>query len=383
MLTFYPLAVDTYTKSEVDTNIAANFTAADRTKLDGIEALADVTDSANVVTAIDGATLTDAGTPAATDQILIKDAGTGALQTADFSEFGGGSGDVATDAIWDAKGDLAGGTGADAAARLAVGTNDQVLTADSTQATGMKWATPAGGGFTAATEAQIAARTSNTVGITPLNLLAALAKPFWRSDLDQGTNYGVTGSATTTVLKNNMIWMDSNATATSSLVRGFTYNKDIIKGNAPALAARFNYDKAGAMSFMLRNVSGTTNGEGFVLLSSKSWNGSQLGLLSSDRGMGIRIANTTLYGVVSDATTLDESVGAGFALSTSTNAKDREIIITWDGSGNVEWFIDGSSYATSSGGPTGTTTPGRVEASIDNGGDASAQEFYLAPIMIL
>lgn len=40
----------------------------------------------------------------------------------------------------DAKGDLIAGTGADAYARLAVGTNGQVLTADSTTATGLKWA---------------------------------------------------------------------------------------------------------------------------------------------------------------------------------------------------------------------------------------------------
>src|SRR5688572_15479064 len=53
---------------------------------------------------------------------------------------GAGGGAVATDAIWDAKGDLAGGTGANTAARLAVGTNGQVLTADSAEATGMKWA---------------------------------------------------------------------------------------------------------------------------------------------------------------------------------------------------------------------------------------------------
>lgn len=59
-----------------------------------------------------------------------------------------GGGSVATDTIWDAKGDLAAATGADAASRLAVGTNGQVLTADSTQSTGMRWATPSSGGGT-------------------------------------------------------------------------------------------------------------------------------------------------------------------------------------------------------------------------------------------
>jgi hypothetical protein len=46
----------------------------------------------------------------------------------------------------DAKGDLIGGTGADAFARLAVGANGTVLTADSAESTGMKWAVASGGG---------------------------------------------------------------------------------------------------------------------------------------------------------------------------------------------------------------------------------------------
>ena len=46
----------------------------------------------------------------------------------------------------DAKGDLIVGTGADAFSRLAVGaTNGQVLTVDSAEATGLKYATPSGG----------------------------------------------------------------------------------------------------------------------------------------------------------------------------------------------------------------------------------------------
>jgi hypothetical protein len=48
-------------------------------------------------------------------------------------------------AIVDAKGDLIGATAADTPARLAVGTNGQVLTADSTAATGLKYADPVAG----------------------------------------------------------------------------------------------------------------------------------------------------------------------------------------------------------------------------------------------
>jgi hypothetical protein len=48
----------------------------------------------------------------------------------------------------DAKGDIIAATAADTVARLAVGANDTVLTADSTAATGLKWATPAAGGMT-------------------------------------------------------------------------------------------------------------------------------------------------------------------------------------------------------------------------------------------
>lgn len=50
---------------------------------------------------------------------------------------------------FDAKGDLVAGTGADTFAKLTVGANNTVLTADSSTATGLKWAAAAsGGGFT-------------------------------------------------------------------------------------------------------------------------------------------------------------------------------------------------------------------------------------------
>jgi hypothetical protein len=47
-----------------------------------------------------------------------------------------------------AKGDLVAGSATNDAAVLGVGANDTVLTADSTQTTGLKWATPSAGGMT-------------------------------------------------------------------------------------------------------------------------------------------------------------------------------------------------------------------------------------------
>lgn len=50
--------------------------------------------------------------------------------------------------IVDAKGDLIGATAADTPARLAVGTNGQVLTADSTASTGLAWTSISSGAYT-------------------------------------------------------------------------------------------------------------------------------------------------------------------------------------------------------------------------------------------
>lgn len=75
--------------------------ASDGSKLDGIETSADVTDEANVTAALDGATLTDVGTPASGDLILLQDASdSNNLKVAQFSTFGGaGSGDAWSDAV--------------------------------------------------------------------------------------------------------------------------------------------------------------------------------------------------------------------------------------------------------------------------------------------
>jgi hypothetical protein len=75
------------------------------------------------------------------DEVLTMVAGAVAWAAA-----GAGSGNVATDTIWDAKGDLAVGTGPNTAAKLTVGTDGKFLKAASGEATGLIWDTPAGTG---------------------------------------------------------------------------------------------------------------------------------------------------------------------------------------------------------------------------------------------
>jgi len=77
-----------------------------------------------------------------TGQVLAKASNT----DMDFSWVAQDDSNAIQNAIVDAKGDLIAATGADTPARLAVGTNGHVLTADSTTATGLKWAAAAGGG---------------------------------------------------------------------------------------------------------------------------------------------------------------------------------------------------------------------------------------------
>jgi hypothetical protein len=84
------------------------------------------------------------------DTALVKDgaAAIRSLGTAIDSTVFTNAGNAIAKTIVDAKGDIIAATAADTVSRLAVGANDTVLTADSTAATGMKWAAVASGGMT-------------------------------------------------------------------------------------------------------------------------------------------------------------------------------------------------------------------------------------------
>jgi hypothetical protein len=92
-----------------------------------------------------------------TGQVLAKASAT----DLDFSWVAQDDSNAIQNAIVDAKGDLIGATAADTPARLAVGTNGQVLTADSSAATGLKWSTVSSGALTLITAQTIGSGVSS------------------------------------------------------------------------------------------------------------------------------------------------------------------------------------------------------------------------------
>lgn len=108
-------------------------------------------------------------------QVLSKNSNT----NMDFTWVTPDDANAIQNAIVDAKGDLIAATAADTPARLAVGTNGQVLTADSTAATGIKWATPATASF-------IGVSLTNNASITLSN--ATDTKITWNTE-----NYDTSG----------------------------------------------------------------------------------------------------------------------------------------------------------------------------------------------
>lgn len=99
------------------------------------------------------------------DTALVKDGASAirSLGTAiDTTVFSNASAGIAK-TIVDAKGDLIAATAADTVARLAVGSNDQVLIADSTTATGLKWGSPSAGGMTLLSTTTLSSGSSTTI----------------------------------------------------------------------------------------------------------------------------------------------------------------------------------------------------------------------------
>jgi hypothetical protein len=123
-----------------------------------------------------------------TGQVLSKTSGT----DMDFTWVTTDDTNAIQNAIVDAKGDLISATAADTPARLAVGTNGHVLTADSAEATGLKWAAPGGNIGGAFSVYRTAAQTISGSTITKIQFNTEEYDS--NSNFDSTTNYRFTPS---------------------------------------------------------------------------------------------------------------------------------------------------------------------------------------------
>jgi hypothetical protein len=174
----------------------------------------------------------------------------------------------------DAKGDLVAGTGADAFSRLAVGANDTVLTAASGEATGLKWAAPAGGGanwtlLNSGGTALTGASTITVSGISGKDKIMVLFKNASsanassdiciRFNTDTGSNYygfGFYGAFTTTYNKDNF-------TAEEGSARTLSYVGTMSSGSDSRVSGSVlitGCNSSGVKIF--QNLSGVTQGSG-------------------------------------------------------------------------------------------------------------------------
>ena len=231
-----------------------------------------------------------------TGQVLSKASNT----DMDFTWVTSDDANAIQNTIVDAKGDLIGATAADTPARLAVGTNGQVLTADSTAATGLAWATASSG-------------SSNVAG---KNGVLNSGFNVWQ----RGTSGSASGTAAGTGYNADRWWNYYAGTMTvSRQATGDTTNLPFIQ-----YCARVQRNSG--------QTSATTiyHGQDFETLNSIPYAGKTIAFsFYARKGANYSGASSALSLAVQSGTGTDQHVLGGFTGSTNPISSTATLTTTW------------------------------------------------------
>ena len=162
----------------------------------------------------------------------------------------------------DAKGDLIAGTGADTFSRLAVGTNGHTLVADSSEATGLKWAAPAsGGGMTLLSTTTLSGTTTTVSSISgSYKHLLLIIDRITSSTSGSYNNLDITANSLTTQSQTTTLQRNSASHTLANILFGplLITNMQSAAGNQSIAIWVYNY--ADTARFKPYSMSGTFTG---------------------------------------------------------------------------------------------------------------------------
>lgn len=231
-------------------------------------------------------------------------------------EAGGLEADISAIAL----GGIVTGTGAGTMGILAAGTNDYVLTADSTAGNGVKWAAAGGGG-------------------TDLFDTASITGSYFITDVNTG---GTVDESGTVVASNDYGILLSSSTTTASaayIYRGIQFNN-------------IGYDQNMKARLETHLISGYASTDSYIYFFSDNATAS-----AATKYAGFKVSGTTIYAVSKDGTTEESTdVTSDFA---SLNTWEYQVVdVIYTAGTDVKFYLNGTLIATHSTNPlpNGDTT---------------------------